>query len=241
MGKILFTEHNESGDIHYIAGRVAYVSPGTGIAKGNVTNIGVTLDVYNKEQQETERNYLNVAFWNNEKRSLADAIIKAKVKPGDFLIIVTGEFRDSGENKNGVPKKTANGFGFNFSRKLEVNSGRETIIHGKVVGIFEKDSEKSYVTVAVSGPDKSKEEYSIMFPKKDANGNVRNLNKRISIQRLKKGSTVSVLTGPVKDNEGKDGKTYHNAIAYDFVVGWGTEKENTAASAEEPPEEFETF
>lgn len=232
MSKILFTEHRENGDVNYIAGKVTYVSPGTGTAKGNVTNIGVTLDVYNKERQETEQEYLNIAFWNGNKRNLADAVTKAKVKSGDFLVFITGEIRDSGERKNGIAKKTANGFGFNFSKKLEVNNGRETIIHGKVVNIFKKDNEKSYVTVAVSGPDKTGEEFSIMF------GNIHNLNKRISI--LKKGSNVSVLTGPVKDNE-KDGKTYHNAIAYDFVVGWNTEKSKDAADTEDTSEEAETF
>lgn len=238
MSKILFTEHRENGDVNYIGGKVTYVSPGSGSAEGKVINVGMALDVYNKEQQEVERNYLNIAFWNGDKRNLADAVTKAKVKPGDFLIVVTGGIRDAGETKNGTLKKSTNGFGFNFSKKLDINNSHEAIVHGNVRNIYSKDN-AAYVTVAVFGPKKSEVLYSITFPEKDGAGNMRHLNTRAE-KLLKKGSSVCILTGPIKDNE-KDGKTYHNAFAYDFVVGHDSKaSSNTYEGSEaEGEEEYE--
>lgn len=84
-----------------VGGIVTACREGSGAAEGRVVNVSITGKVWNKEKGVEEDKTLDIAFWNNEERALADRVIKAGVGVGSFitaLVVIKEDGKASGLN-----------------------------------------------------------------------------------------------------------------------------------------------
>lgn len=228
MGKIIYTQKNEKGDIHFVAGQVSYVQDGMGELKDRVVNIGLTLDVYNREKKENEKKYLSVAFWNNDdpsKAQLADRVRKAKLGAGSFIYLRVGTMKDMEPASDGTPRLACSGFDFQYNGQYEI-SVPDKDPYNVICGTCRRTQESGdYYQVNIpverrSGGEKTTTWYSVSF-KDSEKSKVGTRAKKV----LKDGTPVCILTGVITDKEGNNGAVYHNAYAMDFVAGFANPKE----------------
>lgn len=225
MGKVIFTQQTDRGVYNMIGGTVTYVADGQGEVKDKVVNIGLTLNTYNKEKKREEKQYLSVAFWNDEdpeKPQLADRVKRAKVRVGSFLFFRTGKITDTGRNANdGTPRLSAVGFDFQYNCKYEIPAEEGQRSYNILCGYarnVEQRGEYYQVSIPVErriNGDKETVWYAVSF----ANTEKNNIGTRAS-KVVQNGTPVCILTGSISDREGNNGTVYHNTRGFEFVSGF---------------------
>lgn len=216
MGKILYTNKRESGDVNYIAGTVTYVNEGFGDMEGKVTNCGMTISVWDPEKKESVKKYLSISFFNNETRKLRDWFVAAKITTGDFILVTTGTIKDLGTAKDGTPRIGASGFAFTRSgiTPIEKDGKKYHVIIGTARRIRDV-AEKAIlnVNVPVSVYNKAEEKrtdvwYGVSFSDTDS----RKMYK--AAKDLSEGVPFAALCGDIKENG-----NFKNLIAFQLVAG----------------------
>ena len=221
MGKVLFTKKNENGDINYVAGRVSFIQEGTGSMEGQVVNVGMTLTVYNRETKTSEKKYLSVGFFNNDRAKMADRVRNAKVHAGSFVLVTCGTFRDTEPAKDGTPRMTAIGMGFDYSTQRTI-SNAEGQEYNLIVGtarriIDDPDNKRVNITVPTTVFNRdTRENETKWFGVTCANTEKSNIYDRAKAA-IVDGSAVAFLTSRVRVTE-KDGKVYNDVLAFDLVA-----------------------
>lgn len=216
MGKILFTNKKENGDVNYIAGIVTFVNEGYGEMEGKVVNCGMTLSVWDPEKKESQKKYLSISFFNNENRPLRDRFVNAKVGAGDFILVTTGTIKELTPAKDGTPRIAATGFAFSKSGITYVEAGDKK--YNVVIGTARRlrdVPEKSILNVNVpvsvfDKTDKSRKDvwYSISFADNDS----RKLYK--PAKAITEGTPIACLCGEVRENG-----NFKNLNAFQMIAG----------------------
>lgn len=217
MGKILFTNKKENGDVNYIAGTVTFVNEGYGEMEGKVVNCGMTLSVWDPEKKESQKKYLSISFFNKENRPLRDRFVSAKVGAGDFIMVTCGTIKDLTPAKDGTPRIAATGFAFSRSGITTVESGDKK--YNLVIGTARRirdveDKSILNVNVPVSIYDKADSTrkdvwYSIAFASNDS----RKLYKPAK-DAITEGTPIAVLCGEVRENG-----NFRNLNAFQMIAG----------------------
>ena len=214
MARIIYRKKDNSGrEVNYIAGQVAFVNESRGEYEGMVVNLSFSLETYNNETKQTQKSYLSVAFWNSEHGNLADNVRKGKLHSGSFCIVKCGELREAAPTASGVPRYDATGFQYTYSF---FNLGEETLLCGVARQVNTPDKDTFRFAIPVRNRDGDTVWHSVTFKDKLAH--------RAGKAGVKLGTPICVLAGPVKKTE-KDGKTYHDVLAKDFVMGYPKDDE----------------
>ena len=212
MAKIIKTNINEKGDVNFIGGYINFLREG---AENNVVNIGLTLDVYNKETKTSEKKFLGVAFWDEK----ADRIRKAGVREGEFMLITTGTMKDDGEAKDGTPRLKASGFDFQRQQMKEFTDDGVCVLAGFVRKLkAEADRISFSIPIDKKLSDGTKETSWYSVTAKDTEKT--KIFSRLAKMGITDGSPVVLLTSKVQEN----GK-FKNVFLLDFAVGKTTVKD----------------
>lgn len=213
MAKIIKEVRDSSGrKVNFVAGKVAFVNEGTGDYEGKVVNLSFTLETYNKNDRSTQKSYLSIAFWNNENSALADNVRKGKLHPGSFCIVKCGELREATPTASGVPRYDATGFQYSYSG---FDLGEETLLCGVARQVNSPDGDTMRFSLPIKwGRDADTVWHSVTLKGK--------LASRAVNAGVEAGTPICVLAGPVTKTE-KNGKTYHDVLAKDFVMGYKDE------------------
>lgn len=217
MGKVLFTQRNESGTIHYVAGKVTFVQEGTGTMQGKVVNVGMVLNVYNPETKAQEKKYLNIGFFNSEKSKNADRIKSAGVRAGSFIMAVVGDFRDGDKAPDGTGRLNAYGFSFDFSCVREIKAEKSyTVVAGQAHNLKDDGSKLSFaVPVTIWNRDKGEKE--IQWVSVTAMNNENRKTYDYAKRVIKDGSVVGLLCSAIRENTVGE-KVYRNVLMFDGIA-----------------------
>lgn len=191
----------EREGIQLVQGTVVEKRPGTGAAEGRVINVKIKGDTYDADAKENKEAFMEIAFWNNDSRPMADNA-NARLNIGDYVsALVTekdGKYSALGFKKTGI---------WTFEEKID-NEGNELKEVNFIIGVIGNASynaEKGFCRVSVP----------VSFPTGDGNFNSEWVNVTFwnNETRPNQAENVNKVLAPfVSEVDGEQKKTTKKAI-----------------------------